>query len=106
MWGWRSKACHGRNRGWDRGCLVGCGYGDFGVADEALVGLRELVAGIVRGGNEDDELFWGGSARVLRERGALRRTAELLETAPSCSGARPEAKRTGVARREAPRRSS
>ena len=36
-------------------------YGDFGVADGALVGLREQVAGVVRGGKEDDEFFRGGS---------------------------------------------
>ena len=34
-------------------------YGDFGVADGALVGFRGLVAGIVPGGNKDDELFGG-----------------------------------------------
>jgi hypothetical protein len=32
-------------------------------------------------------------ARVWPERGAWRRTAELVKTAPSCSGARPEVKR-------------
>jgi hypothetical protein len=32
-------------------------YGDFGVTDEALVGLLGLVTGMVRGGKEDGELF-------------------------------------------------
>ncbi len=34
----------------------GATYGDFGVADGALVGFRGLVARIVLGGNEGDEL--------------------------------------------------
>src|SRR5271166_4683073 len=42
-------------------CLVGRGatYGDFGVADGALVGLRGPVARIVVGGSEDDGVFRG-----------------------------------------------
>jgi len=36
---------------------AGVSYGDFGVTEEALVGLRGLVTGIVRGGKEDGELF-------------------------------------------------
>jgi hypothetical protein len=39
----------------------GATYGDFGVADGALVGLWGRVARVVRGWSEDDELFrWRG----------------------------------------------
>jgi hypothetical protein len=44
---------------------LGAAYGDFRVANEALVGLGELVAGILRGGNEDDERVGGGSCQGL-----------------------------------------
>ena len=36
---------------------AGAPYGDFGVTDQALVALRELVTRIVRGGREDGEPF-------------------------------------------------
>ena len=49
---------NGRCFGWARPMGIG-------VADEALVGLRELVAGILRGWNEDDERVGGGSCRGL-----------------------------------------
>jgi hypothetical protein len=59
MWGRGSKASQGGNRGWEGSVWSDAAYGDFGVADEALVGLRELVAGILRGGAEDDERVGG-----------------------------------------------
>ena len=36
---------------------AGAPYGDFGVTDQALVALRELVTRIVRGGREDGKPF-------------------------------------------------
>jgi len=51
----RRKPRVGRGADWS-----GATYGDLKVADEALVRLRGLATGIVRGGNEDDELFCGG----------------------------------------------
>jgi hypothetical protein len=47
------------------GVWSGATYGDFGVAEEAVVGLWRLVAGILRGGNEDDERVGGGSCEGL-----------------------------------------
>ena len=65
MWGRGSKASQGGNRGWEGSVWSDAAYEDFGVADEALVGLRELVAGILRRGTEDDERVGGGSCEGL-----------------------------------------
>jgi len=49
--------------------------------------------------------FEGEDARGGCGRGAWRRSADLVRTSPSCSSARLEARRNGVARRGARRRS-
>ena len=70
---------------------------------EALVGFRGLVARIVLGGNDDDELFGGRGCEAWRERGAWREFAEVVRTSRSCSGAWLETKTIGAAWREARR---
>jgi hypothetical protein len=60
----------------------GAAYGDFGVADEALVGLRWPVAGMFAAKEKTTGFFVEDPARVGRERGAWRRTAGVLKTAP------------------------
>ena len=74
----------------------GATYGDFGVADGALVGFRGLVARIVLGGgNEDDELFGGRGCgrrvwarRLERVCGRFEDIAFLLQRAVGGEGDR------------------
>jgi len=72
-------------------CLVGRGaaYGDFGLADEALVGFRGPVARIVLGGSEDDGVFRGRGCegrvwarRLEEERRPCEDIAFLLQRGP------------------------
>jgi hypothetical protein len=106
----------------------GAGYGDFlgrgrSARGTSVAGGGDtwrrgyLAAGILGGGDtwrreylaagkKTTSFFAENPARVERERDAWRRNAELLKTASCCFGARPEGRRNGVARREAPRQSS
>ena len=76
--------------------LSGATYGDFGVADGALVGFRGLVARIVLGGgNADDELFGGRGCgrrvwarRLERVCGRFEDIAFLLQRAVGGKGDR------------------
>ena len=79
----------------------GAAYGDFRLADGSRLSSRGLVARNLGGGTGDAGVFGREYARAWRGRGGRRRTGDFVRTSASCSGARLEARRGGVASREA-----
>ncbi len=65
LWGRRTKASQGGNRGEVGAGWAGAPYGDFGVTDQALVALRELVTRIVHGEGFRMPAPWGTVVRVV-----------------------------------------
>jgi hypothetical protein len=71
------------------------------------IGIRPPYSALLRrdgflsAGTKTTSVFEGEHASGGCERCAWRRTADLAGTSASCSGARLEARRSGVARREA-----
>ena len=92
----RRKPRVGREAVW-----LGAAYGDFRLADGSRLSPRRLVARNLGGGTGDADVFGREDARAWRGHGGRRRTGDLVRTSASCSGARLEARRSLVARREA-----
>ena len=85
-------------------CLVGRDLWGFEDRGRLACASGAAVAGSLAAGPATASVFGRENARAWRRGGGRRRTGDLVRASSSCSGARLEAKRSGVARREARRR--
>ena len=107
LWGRRSKASQGGNRGQEWALVwLGAIYGDLRIADCSRVSQRGRMACSLAGGTDDSgrvrSLGCAGLARARRPEEDWRPREDI----GSRSGARRKAKAISTARREAPRRTT